>query len=265
MNNCVAIGDASVCGSYFCTSIGQNSLAIGQGTTSVGCNASRLGLGVPNSIMSFCTYIGSNTGCDVAANYVYGTAIGAGAQISASNTVQIGRVNDTLNTSNITATNLTTTNLTGTNLTTTNLTTTNLTTTSLTSNIHTVSQQIISYNSFPVFSSQKYVGFINSALSLKTISAFNTYVNLASISIIPGVFLIQFQMNYNYSASNMLSWLNYGIGTSIGNFDIQACKAYCSSSIAAPFNISNSYIYATSSSSIVYLNAFISDFEKTYI
>ena len=243
MNNCVALGDTSVCGSYFCTAIGQNSFSSGQGTTSLGCNAGKLGAGVQTSVMNFCTYIGANTGCDAAANYVYASAIGAGAQITASNTVQVGRINDTLNTSNIIATNITTTNL--------------------TSTIHNVNQQIITYSTIPIFSSQRYIGFMNSALSLKNVTAFNVYTNLCQISVIPGVYLIQFQMNYNYSASNLVSWLNFGIGTTSSNFDIQACKSYCSSSPSIPFNISNSYMYSANASMIIYLNAFLNDFDNT--
>ena len=97
------------------------------------------------------------------------------------------------------------------------------------------------------------------------ISAFNLYVALASISVIPGVYLIQYQINYNYSAANLLSWLNYGLGTSVSNLDIQACKSYCSSSPFFPFNISNSYMYTASTSQIIYLNALLSDYDNTNI
>ena len=104
---------------------------------------------------------------------------------------------------------------------------------------------------------------MNSALSLKNVTAFNVYTNLCQISVIPGVYLIQFQMNYNYSASNLVSWLNFGIGTTSSNFDIQACKSYCSSSPSIPFNISNSYMYSANASMIIYLNAFLNDFDNT--
>ena len=106
---------------------------------------------------------------------------------------------------------------------------------------------------------------MSSALSLKTISAFNTYLNLASIAIIPGVFLIQFQINYNYSIGNMLSWWSFGVGTSATNLDIQACKSYCSSSSALPFPVSNSYMFTASVAQTIYLNTFISDFDNTNI
>ena len=103
---------------------------------------------------------------------------------------------------------------------------------------------------------------MTSSLSLKSISAFNTYLNLASIAIIPGVFLIQFQINYNYSIGNMLSWWSFGVGTSATNLDIQACKSYCSSSTALPFPVSNSYMFTSIVSQTIYLNTLISDYDN---
>ena len=106
MNNCTAIGDSAVTASYFCTSIGQNSYSAGQGTLAIGCNAGK-NSNSQNSNMNFCSYIGSNTGCDVSnSTYTYATCIGAGSVISSSASIQLGRPGDTTTASNINTTNL---------------------------------------------------------------------------------------------------------------------------------------------------------------
>ena len=141
--------------------------------------------------------------------------------------------------------------------------TTNITSTNSNCNICNVNQSIISYNSLPLFLSQKYIGFMTAASSLKFVSVYNTYINLASLAIIPGVFLIQYQINYNYSISNLLSWWSYGIGTNTLNLDIQSCKNYGSSSTSLPYSVSNSYMYTATSSQTIYLNTFLSDYDNT--
>ena len=229
------------------TSIGQGIKALSGFSVLLGNNSAASNYGIAigynsgqncNIANASCSFFGSNSSITPGSSFTNSTAIGSGAIISSSNQIMLGDVNTTAYCANITTPNLTST-------------------------IHNVNQQIVSYNTIPIFLSMKYIGFMNSALSLKNISAFNTYTNLASISIIPGVYLIQFQMNYNYSASNLLSWINYGVGTTSSNLDIQACKSYCSSSPSVPFNISNSYIYTAATSLIIYLNAFLNDFDNT--
>ena len=283
-----SIGDSSLTygfgasGTVQCVNIGQNSSSNAMNSTCVGHNTRSLnGFNIAigtyananalnmisvgynagnqsNTNNNGCIFIGSNSNVAYSTAFQNSVAIGINSQISASDQVQLGVSTSTVNCFNITPVNVN-----ATNITTTNLTTTNLTTSNITSNIHTVSQQILSYTTTPLFLSQKYIGFMNSALSLKTIISFNNYTNLTSISVIPGVYLIQYQINYNYSNSTLFSWLNYGVGTTSSNFDIQACKTYCSSSPSIPFNISNSYMYTAATSQIIYLNAFLSDYDNT--
>ena len=117
LNNSVAIGDSATTASYFCTSIGNNSYSSGQGSTSLGCNSGKYNSNLQNANMSFCSYIGSNTGCDVSnSTYTYATCIGAGSVISSSSSVQLGRIGDNTTASNINTTNLTATTATINNL-----------------------------------------------------------------------------------------------------------------------------------------------------
>ena len=268
MVQCVNIGQNSnsnamnsVCIGHNTKSINGFNIAVGTYANANALNAIAIGynaLNQSNVANIGCICIGSNSNIAYSTAFQNSTAIGINSQITASDQIQLGVGTSTVNCFNITPVNVI-----ATNITTTNLTTTNLTTSNLTSNINNNNLTIISYNTLPLFLSQKYVGFMTSSLSLKSISAFNTYLNLASIAIIPGVFLIQFQINYNYSIGNMLSWWSFGVGTSATNLDIQACKSYCSSSTALPFPVSNSYMFTSTVSQTIYLNTFLSDFDNT--
>ena len=269
ISQCINIGQNSSSNAINSTCLGHNTKAINGFNIAIGCYANANAVNMvsigynagnqSNANNIGCICIGSNSNIGYGATFQNSVAIGINSQITASDQVQLGVSTSTVNCFNITPVNVTATNITGTNIT----ATTNLTTPNLTSSIHNVGQQIISYNSLPLFLSQKYIGFLTSSVTLKTISAFNTYLNLASIAIIPGVFLIQFQINYNYSIGNMLSWWSYGVGTSVSNIDIQACKNFCSSSTILPFPVSNSYMFTSSVSQTIYLNTFISDFDNT--
>ena len=109
--------------------------------------------------MNFCTYIGSNTGCDVSnSTYTYATCIGAGSVISSSASIQLGRPGDTTTASNINTTNLTATTATinGLNI--------NGTTT-------------YNYSSLSGLSSFKNQGFSSTSSNLKNIYAYETIYN----------------------------------------------------------------------------------------
>ena len=198
--NSVSVGQNIKLYNAFSTAIGNNA-----STTNYGCAIGYNAGSLSNTNNASCTYIGSNSNITQGSNFINSTAIGSGATISASNQIMLGVIDSIAYCANITTPNLTST-------------------------IHNVSQQIISYNTLPLFLSQKYTGFITSSMLLKTVSNFNTYINLGSISIIPGVFMVQFQITYNYSVSNLLSWWSYGVGTTGSNLEIQSCKSYCSSS-----------------------------------
>ena len=233
--NSTSIGQATKTLSGFSVLIGNNSATSNYGIA-VGYNSGQ-NCNINNSS---CSFFGSNSGITAGSSYINSTAIGSGALITSSYQTVIGDSITTTYSANVTTPNLTSTT-------------------------HNVNLQIISYNTIPLFLSQKYIGFMTSSLSLKTISAFNNYLNLASISIIPGVFLIQFQINYNYSIGNMLSWWSFGVGTLATNLETQACKSYCSSSTNLPFSVSNSYMFTSNISQTIYLNSFISDFDNTTI
>ena len=234
--NSTSIGQATKTLSGFSVLIGNNSATSNYGIA-VGYNSGQ-NCNINNSS---CSFFGSNSGITAGSSYINSTAIGSGALITSSYQTVIGDSITTTYSANVTTPNLTSTT-------------------------HNVNLQIISYNTIPLFLSQKYIGFMTSSLSLKSILAFNTYLNLASIAIIPGVFLIQFQINYNYSIGNMLSWWSFGVGTTAtNNLDIQACKSYCSSSSNLPFSVSNSYMFTANVAQTIYLNTFISDFDNTNI
>ena len=148
------------------------------------------------------TYIGNNSNVPYSTNYSQSCAIGYNSVINSSNTIQLGR--DLLDTTNCYA--LTTTNLTGTNITGTNITTTNLTSSTINTNL-----SILSYSTLPMFVTQKYVGYLQSTNSLKFYSSFNNFLNLCQISVSVGIWIVQYQISYNYSASNILAWHTFGV------------------------------------------------------
>ena len=105
--------------------------------------------------MNFCTYIGSNTGCDVSnSTYSYATCIGAGSVISSSSSIQLGRIGDTTTASNINTTNL-------------------IATTSTINNLNINGTTTFNYSSLSGLASYKNQGFSSNTSSLKNIYAYN--------------------------------------------------------------------------------------------
>ena len=238
------ISVGSYANSYLnCVSIGYNA----------GNNANVLGSNTGN------TYIGSNANMlDSNNSFSSSTCIGINSKITASDQIQLGVSTSTVNCFNITPVNITSTTINSTTINSNNLTTTNLTST-----IHNIGQQIISYSTLPLFISQKYVGFMQSSNTLKFYSSFNNFINLCQISVSVGIYIIQYQISYNYATTNVLAWHTYGIGVSSTDLSIQSVKTYTSSTPSVPFTASNSYVYSVSTASIIYLNSMISDFDNT--
>ena len=177
MNNCVSIGDSSTTASYFCTSIGQNSYSQGQGSVALGCNAGKNNSNSQNSNMNFCTYIGSNTGCDVSnSTYTYATCIGAGSVISSSASIQLGRPGDTTTASNINTTNLTAT-------------------TATINNLNINGTTTFNYSSLSGLSSFKNQGFSSTSSNLKNIYAYETFYNCNTITLPCGVYFINYKFD----------------------------------------------------------------------
>ena len=149
------------------TAFGVNSLAYGY-SCAYGYNS---GLNSNTGNLG-CVYIGNNSGITANSNFVDSVAIGPNSVITNSNFIQLG-------------TSITTTNC---------------------STLNSINLTIISYSTLPLFITQKYVGYLQSTNSLKFYTSFNNFVNLCQISVSVGIWIVQYQITYNYSASNILAW-----------------------------------------------------------
>ena len=264
-------------GTTQCINIGQNSSSTTMNSTCIGHNTKSLnGFNVcvgtysnanavnmisigynsgnqSNSNNMGCIFIGANNNVAYTTTYNNSVALGTNSQITANDQIQLGVSTSTVNCFNITPVNVPSTNI----------NTINLTTTNITSSINNINVSIIKYTSLPVFSNQTYIGFSQSVNALKFYSAFNSVLNLCQITLLPGVYIIQYQISYNYSLNTIQSWHTFGIGTTTSVFDIQSIKSILSSNTSTPATVSNSYCYTMQTSGIVYLNTMISDFDNT--
>ena len=205
---CINIGQNSNSNAINSTCIGHNTkslngfnVCIGTYANANALNMIAIGYNASNQSSGAnvgCICIGSNSNIPYNTAFQNSTAIGINSQITASDQVQLGVGTSTVNCFNITPVNVIATNITTTNLTTTNLTTTNLTTSTTNTNL-----TIISYATLPLFITQKYVGYLQSTNSLKFYTSFNNFVNLSQISLSVGIWIVQYQISYNYSASNI--------------------------------------------------------------
>ena len=194
--------------------------------------------------MNFCTYIGSNTGCNISnSSYTYATALGAGSVIGSSDSIQLGRPGDMSFATNIVSTNISSTNITTSNL---------------------ISNGIITYNYsvLPLLTSYKVNGFSSSINNVKNIVAFDSVLNCSAITLPCGVYYINYHYNINYSTGPINYWLNFGLGSTSSIIDIQNNKSYCSSNSSKVYNCANSFCFTSTNGSILYQNVMMNAFDN---
>ena len=195
-NQCIAIRiSANSNGQINATAVGHNSKCFNGFNVSLGCYANSylncIAIGYnagnqSNSNNTGCTYIGSNSNINYTTTHTNSTAIGIGSMISNSNTIQLGR--DLIDNTNCFS-----------------LSTTNLTVTNIISNGIT----ILNYSTLPLFTSYKNPGYSNSVTNIKNNLVYDSVNNLTSLTLLSGIYLINFSIFANYSQSSVLYWMSY--------------------------------------------------------
>ena len=239
--NSVSIGTNTKLYNGFSCAYGFNAAASSY-SIAIGYNSG----GFSNVANTSCCYIGANSGITPGSTFTSSVAIGSGSIINASNQIMLGDSLSTAYSANITTPNLTATTATINNLNINNTTTYN-------------------YSSLSGLSSFKNQGFSSTSSNLKNIYAYDVVYNCNTITLLCGVYLINYKIELNYNVAQTNYWLIFGLGSTGLLLDLQQNKNYCSSAgnITSTYNCSNSYCLVTTNGSVVYQNVMLNAFDNT--
>ena len=227
-----ALGFQSNAAGQYSVSIGYNSLSNGNNTISIGSSA---GLNQNASGQINNLFLGSNTSINSGGNFSNSCCIGYGANIYASNQIMMGTSTETV---------------------------------VCPGRLNLATNYSLMYTNLPVFSSSQ-IGYISNASKANiTFINFDSFINVNSIVLSPGVYIINF--TFNLSSNSIIfpsvterMWLGFGLGSTVNDLLIINKRLNFVTSNAIFHYFAESFFFTATTSTTVYANAQIPSIDSS--
>ena len=132
------------------------------------------------------------------------------------------------------------------------------------------SNYTLNYNTLPIITSNRQIGFFTSTSNLVNFSLVDSYFALVALTIPIGIYIINYSINLNINNINgpaSTLWLYNGLGTSLASNNLQSNKNFCSCRFSSTNNspMSHSLYFVSSVAQTINLNVMVGSFDNPNI